>query len=125
MSRGNITRRGERSWRLKFDLGTDPATGERRTEFVTVRGTKREAEVELNRRLSQVDEGSIVERSILTVGQYAKHWIETIAPAKTSAKTRERYAELIDKHIVPHLGRSALQKLDGTRIDEFYAHLRS
>ena len=27
--RGNISRRGKRSWRIKFDLGTDPVTGKR------------------------------------------------------------------------------------------------
>lgn len=39
--RGNITKRGKGSWRLKFDLGVDEATGKRNTQFVTVRGTKR------------------------------------------------------------------------------------
>ena len=47
LMRGNITRRGKASWRLKFDLGTDPATGKRQTQFVTMRGTKKEAEAEL------------------------------------------------------------------------------
>ena len=28
--RGNITRRGKSSWRLKFDIDNDPMTGERR-----------------------------------------------------------------------------------------------
>ena len=57
--RGNITRRGKASWRLKFDLGTDPVTGKRLTQFATVRGTKKEAEAELNKRLNQVDEGTL------------------------------------------------------------------
>ena len=44
--RGNITRRGKSSWRLKFD---DPIGCERRTRYVTVKGTKRDAERELAR----------------------------------------------------------------------------
>jgi hypothetical protein len=40
----NITRRGAHSWRLKFEGGErDPVTGERKTRFVTVRGTKKAA----------------------------------------------------------------------------------
>ena len=39
--RGHIQRRGENSWRLKFDLGRDPATGRRVTRYATFRGTKR------------------------------------------------------------------------------------
>lgn len=123
--RGNITRRGKGSWRLKFDLGTDSITGKRLTQYVTVRGTKKEAEAELNRRLSQLDEGTFVETSTSTVAEYARHWLNAIAPAKASAKTLERYTEIVEKHLVPHLGRLALQKLEGTRIDTFYQHLRT
>ena len=122
--RGNITRRGKASWRLKFDLGTDPATGKRLTQYATVRGTKKDAERELNKQLAQVDEGSFVERSATTVAEYARHWQTAIAAAKASAKTLERYGEIIAQHIIPRLGNIALQKLDGGKIDEFYAHLR-
>lgn len=123
--RGNITKRGKGSWRLKFDLGVDDATGQRNTQFVTVRGTKKEAEAELNRRLHQVEEGSFVERSGATVESYALHWLSAIAPSKASAKTLERYGEIINLHIVPKLGKIALQKLDGSKIDDFYQHLRT
>jgi hypothetical protein len=39
--RGNITRRGRRSWRLKFDV--DTISGARRIRYVTVKGTRRDA----------------------------------------------------------------------------------
>lgn len=123
--RGNITRRGKASWRLKFDLGTDPVTGKRLTQYATVRGTKKQAEAELNKRLNQVEEGSFVERSATTISEYALHWLQAIAPSKASAKTLERYGEIINLHIVPQLGTVALQKLDGSKIDEFYTHLRT
>lgn len=123
--RGNITRRGKASWRIKFDLGTDPVTGKRLTQVETVRGTKREAQTELTKRLNQIDEGSFVERSAVTVADYAHHWMTAIAPSKTSAKTRERYGEFVEHHIIPQLGKVSLQKLDGSRIDHFYQHLRT
>jgi hypothetical protein len=44
--RGNITRRGKSSWRLKFDEGTDRVSGKRRTRYVTVRGKRQDAEPE-------------------------------------------------------------------------------
>ncbi len=123
--RGNITRRGKSSWRIKFDIGIDPVTGERSTQWETVRGTKKDAQAVLARRLSDIAEGAFVERSVVTVTEYARHWLETIAPARTCAKTRERYEEIIDKHIIPQLGVTALQKLDGPRIDKFYRQLRT
>jgi integrase len=121
---GNITRRGKHSWRLKFEAGRDPVTGERRTEFVTLRGTKKDAQAELIRRLNAVEEGQHVAKTSATLADYARHWLDTIIPARTSAKTRERYRELVEKHIIPQIGAVALQKLDGERIDAFYNHLR-
>ena len=56
--RGNITQRGENSWRLKFDAGCDE-TGNRKTQYVTFRGTKREARAKLNELLAAVGAGVV------------------------------------------------------------------
>ena len=42
--RGNITRRGKKSWRIEYDVG---AAGERVIRYQTVHGTKRDAEMSL------------------------------------------------------------------------------
>ena len=41
--KGNITKRGKNSFRLKFDAGID-ANGKRKIQYHTFRGTKREAQ---------------------------------------------------------------------------------
>jgi len=41
--RGNITRRGQNSWRLKYDVGVDE-TGRRKIAYLTVNGTRKEAQ---------------------------------------------------------------------------------
>src|SRR5262249_31264169 len=41
--KGHLQRRGARSWRLKYDTGGDGIDG-RRTHYVTLRGTKSEAQ---------------------------------------------------------------------------------
>ena len=66
--RGNITRRGKSSWRIKFDIGRDLATGERQIRFVTVRGKRQDAEKELTRLLTASDGGTLVDPSKVTVG---------------------------------------------------------
>ena len=58
--RGNITRRGRDSWRLKFDLPRGP-DGKRRSQFVTVKGKRRDAEQKLNEMLTVVHHGTFVE----------------------------------------------------------------
>ena len=43
---GHIRQRTPDSWELRYTLGTDPATGKRRTATITVRGSRKEAEKE-------------------------------------------------------------------------------
>ena len=106
----------------KFEIGAD-SEGRRRYHVETIRGTKAEAVTLLGKCIAERGEGQLVQRNTVTVAEYAEHWITAIAPANTSGKTRERYAEFVRKQIVPHLGNIELQKLDGSRIDAFYAHL--
>lgn len=37
---GHLRRRGERSWELKFDVGNDPLTGQRRIRYASFKGPK-------------------------------------------------------------------------------------
>ena len=57
---GSVTKRGKKSWRIKFELAPDPITGRRRYHMETVRGTKREAEMQLAKRLNSLAEGRYV-----------------------------------------------------------------
>ena len=48
--RGHITKRGKYSWTIVLDLGRDSATGKRRQQWVSIKGTKKDAE----RRLAEL-----------------------------------------------------------------------
>src|ERR1700757_3918361 len=119
---GNITRRGVHSWRLKFEAGErDGVTGRRKTRYVTVRGTKKEAQRELVRLLGQVDSGAYVEPSALTVAAYLERWLTDHAQHRVSAKTLERYVEIVRKHLTPALGSHRLAKLSPLHIQAYYS----
>ena len=45
--RGHIKQRSKGSWTIVLDLGRDPSTGKRRQQWVTHRGTRKEAEKKL------------------------------------------------------------------------------
>jgi Phage integrase, N-terminal SAM-like domain len=125
--KGNITRRGERSWRLKYDLGRD-ATGKRLTRLVTVHGTKKQAEAELTRQLAALDAGTLVEPSKSTVESYLRSWIDTAETLAVSPKTAERYRQLIEQQIIPRLGAHPLQRLRASHVakpDHHHVHLRA
>ena len=80
MSEGSVSRRGRKSWRIKYDIGRDPETGERRIAYATVKGTKAKAERELRRRLTTLDKGMHVDPQALTVANYLDQWLEDVAP---------------------------------------------
>jgi integrase len=120
---GHIRRRGEKSWELKFDLGTDPATGKRLTRYHSFKGTKREAEAELTRLKAGADKGEYVDPSKATLADFLDRW-ETWAATQVSAKTLERYKELAKHHVRPHLGAAKVQKLRAINFAELYGKLQ-
>jgi integrase len=117
--KGNITRRGKTSWRIKFDVGTDDK-GARRIRYSTVRGKRADAERELTRLLNSHHEGTLVEPSKITVADYIRDWLDKAA---LSPKTLERYRELAELQIIPHLGNTVLQKLRPRHISDWHTAL--
>lgn len=121
-SPGNITRRGKNSWRLKFEAGErDPVTGKRRTRFITVRGAKKAAQAELVRLLAEIDNGTAIEPSKITLAEYLRAWLDNAT--HLSPKTIERYRELAECQIIPHLGGIVLQKLRPQQVADWHATL--
>ena len=117
---GHIQKRGKRSFRLKFDIGKD-ANGKRLFDFVTVRGTRKQAENELTKRLAEVNAGAYVENSKITVKEFFAKWIETYAEGGVSAKTLDGYKSIIKHHFDPAFGALRLQKLTPLQIQTHYA----
>lgn len=91
---GHIRRRGARSWELKFDTGTDPVTGERRIRYVSFKGTRRDAELELARLVAQNAAGEGVDPSKTTVAEFVVRWDRDWASINVGAKTLERYRQI-------------------------------
>jgi integrase len=121
--RGHIRKRGERSWELKFDVGRDPTTGKRLSRYHAFKGTKREAQVELTRLLSQANEGTYIDPEKTTVAEFLDRWERDWASNNVSPKTVERYRGIIAKQIRPHLGHVQIQKLRPANLNELYTKL--
>jgi integrase len=117
---GHIRRRGERSWELKFDVGVD-AKGNRKTRYSSFKGTKRDAQIELAKLVAAADAGTLPEPNKTTVGEYLLKWIN--GDRGLSGKTLERYRQLINAQIIPHLGAIVLQKLRPAHIAGWHEKL--
>ena len=123
MTEGSITRRGKKSWRVKYDLPRNE-TGERRIAYKTVRGTRKEAEKEKRRLMTAIDKGLHVDPSALTVAEYLDGWLDDVAPATVQPKALERYRGLTRNQIKPHLGDKQLQKLRPADVSAWLQALR-
>ena len=73
--------RGPDSWRRNFDAGRDPGTGKRVIRYVTFHGTKREAQIEMARLITEAAGGNSLEPNKLTLAAYLDLWAETIDAA--------------------------------------------
>ena len=119
MTAGNITRHGAHSWRLKYEAGErDPVTGKHKTRFVTVNGTKHDAQKELTRQFAKVENRTAVDPSRLTVAEYLREWLD--AGEGLSAKALERCRQLAERQIIPYLGATRLQKLRPMQVHDWH-----
>jgi integrase len=107
---GSIRSRGKGTWELTLDLGRD-AEGKRKRKFVTVKGTKAQAQQRLRAMLSLTDKGIPVATTKITFSQWLTKWMAGYVIPKLRQKTIERYQGLIDKHLVPYIGHVELTKL--------------
>src|SRR5438876_9983917 len=101
---GHVRRRGSRSWELKFETAADPATGIRKTRYASFKGTKREAQTKLAALITSVSTGSYVEPSKATVVAFVRARVDQWeAGGDISARTAQRYRQLVEHQIAPHL----------------------
>lgn len=116
---GHIRERSPGAFELRYPLGTDPATGKRRTATVTVRGSRKEAERELRRLLRSLDTGEHVDPNRITVREWLATWLDATR-AEVAPRSVERYGEIVNNFLAPALGNLQLSKLAPMHIQEAY-----
>src|SRR5262245_30807786 len=118
--KGNITRRGKRSWRLKYDVAADGA-GRRKICYVTLKGTRTEAQKEAAKILAAAAVGEHVDASRETVSAFVERWLRDWADSNVSNRTWTRYAQLLRKHLCARTGSVPIQRLRAADLQAVYA----
>jgi integrase len=119
-STGHIRARAPGSWEIRYSLGTDPATGKRRTATATICGNRRAAEKELRRLLHTLDSGEHVDPTRMTVKQWLTSWLVAVRE-EVSPKSHERYSEIVTNFLVPELGALPISKLAPSHVQAAYS----
>jgi integrase len=122
--KGHIRERSPGRWAIVIDV-RDPQTGQRKRKWHSFVGTKREAQVKKAELIAALSQGSYVERSKMTVVEFVRSRIDQWEAATAiSARTAQRYRQLTENQIAPHLGSKPLQKLARLDIEAWHTILR-
>jgi integrase len=118
--RGHITKRGKNSYTIVLNLGIDPQTGKRKQQWVSVRGTKKDAEKRLSELLHQLDTGAFMRPTKTTLAEFLEKWLAYYARPRLSPRGFERYAGIIRKHLIPDMGNIKLTQLRSEHLQKHY-----
>ena len=119
--RGHITKRGKNSYSIKVSLGKDSNTGKYRQQWISVKGTKKDAEKRLSELLHQLDNGTFLKPAKTTFGEYLEKWLMDYVRANLAPRTAEGYESIIRCHIVPAMGSIPLSQLKPEHLQRYYS----
>jgi integrase len=112
---GQIIARGDRRWLIRVYLGRDHETNKRKYHNRTIRGSMREAQAYLTKRLRERDLGRDLEGARITLNEYLDRWIQTAVKPRVREKTCQDYEGMLRRYVRPNLGDrllTALRPLD-------------
>lgn len=117
--RGHIIKRYKDSYTVVLNLGIDPATGKRKQQWVTVKGTKKDAEKKLAELLHQLDTGAFMKPGKTTVKDFLERWLDDYARPNLAPRTVEGYEHICTRHLIPSLGNVTLAQLKPEHIQKY------
>lgn len=119
--RGHIIKRYKNSYSIVINLGIDPATGNRKQQWISVKGTKKDAEKRLAELLHQLDTGTFMKPGQTILADYLKSWLKDYAYPNLSPRTAEGYEAIVASHIIPALGQVELTRIKPQHIQHYLA----
>jgi len=119
--KGSIRQRSKGSWEICIDISRDPATGNRRRHFESVRGRKADAQKRLAELLVSIEKGSYIKPRRITVGEWLQDWLSSYVEIHCSPRTKDSYEAEIHRHILPNLGQIPLSQVQPQHIQNYYA----
>lgn len=126
MAAGSIRKRTGKNgvaYLVRVEFPPDPVTGQRRQRAETFR-TKKAAEARLAEWLNEVERGTAVDATKMTVAEYLTYWLG-VHRHNLRPSTLQQYTSLVNAHLIPTLGTVALQKLSPAHLTAMYTEKRA
>jgi integrase len=109
--RGHARKRGK-TWSFKIDIGRDPATGKRRTKWVSGFQTQKEAQQAMRKALGHLDVGDDPIPERVTAAELAERWFAHMAAQdKPRPRVRAGYERLMRAYVLPMIGGLEVRKI--------------
>jgi len=99
----------------------DPASGKRKQQWITVKGTKKEAEKRHAELLYQLDNGTFAKPGKTTLADYLNRWLKDCCWSNLAPRTVEGYENIVRRHLIPSLGQIPLTQLKPEHLQHAYA----
>ena len=123
---GHVRQRGKKGqWYAVIDVDEGGKRKRRWHKLENCNG-KREAQKACERLIAQQEDGTYVDRSTMTVAEFVRERInQWEAAGNITPRTAQRYRQLAENQIVPHLGNKPLQKMSPLDIEEWHTALQN
>ena len=116
---GSIEKRGKNSYRLTVSEGFD-LNGKSMIHRKTVHGTKKDAEVELAKFVTEVQNGLVIDGKSLKFSEFTEIWKRDYGSKELAPSTYKRYCRMLETRLLPYFGHFYINKIKPTDIMKFY-----
>ena len=116
---GSIEKRGKNSYRLTVAEGFD-LNGKPMIHRKTVHGTKKDAEVELAKFVTEVQNGLVIDGKSLRFSEFTEIWKRDYGSKELAPTTYKRYCRMLETRLLPYFGHFYINKIRPTNIMKFY-----
>ena len=116
---GSIEKRGKNSYRLTVSEGFD-LNGKPMIHRKTVHGTKKDAEVELAKFVTEVQNGLVIDGKSLKFSKFTEIWKRDYGSKELAPSTYKRYCRMLETRLLPYFGHFYINKIKPTDIMKFY-----
>ena len=116
---GSIEKRGKNSYRLTVSEGFD-LNGRPMIHRKTVHGTKKDAEVELAKFVTEVQNGLVIDGKSLKFSEFTEIWKRDYGSKELAPSTYKRYCRILETRLLPYFGHLYINKIKPTDIMKFY-----
>ena len=116
---GSIEKRGKNSYRLTVSEGFD-LNGRPMIHRKTIHGTKKEAEVELAKFVTEVQNDLVIDGKSLKFAEFVDVWKRDYGSKELAPSTYKRYCRMLETRLLPYFGHFYINKIKPTDIMKFY-----